>query len=92
MVFAFLGRWFRGRPTRHVIVYTRADCPLCDEAITVLEPFRQRGAFTLETRDVDASADWVREFGDWVPVVVIDGAVRFRGHVNEALLRRLLDH
>jgi hypothetical protein len=27
-----------------------------------------------------------------VPVVEFDGKIRFRGRVNEVLLRRLLDH
>jgi hypothetical protein len=45
----------------------------------------------METRDVEQSAEWVSEYGEWVPVVTIDGQVRFRGHVNEVLLRRMLD-
>jgi hypothetical protein len=27
-----------------------------------------------------------------VPVVEIDGRVRFRGRINEVLLRRIIDH
>ena len=91
----FLRRWFNRTPERRddwrIVVYTRAACPLCDEALAVLWRFQDRYGFSIETRDDDDSAEWIREFGEWVPVVVINGDVRFRGHVNEVLLRRLLD-
>ena len=64
---------------------------VCDEALAVLDRYQKLHGFTLETRDVDQSPELVCEFGNCVPVVVIDGVVRFRGHVNEVLLRRLLD-
>ncbi len=44
-----------------------------------------------ETKDVDESEQLVCEFGNCVPVVAINGKVRFRGQVNEVLLRRLLE-
>ena len=70
-----------------VILYTRAGCHLCDDAKSVL---RAHGLDPAEV-DVDAS-DGLRELhGSWVPVVEIDGRVRFRGRVDPILLRRLVD-
>jgi len=40
--------------------------------------------------DVDADADLRARFNECVPVVEIDGKIRFRGHVDQRLLRRLL--
>ena len=95
MAFEFLRQWFarspRQRPDLHILVYTRAACPLCHEAWELLHTYQQRYAFVLECKDVDDSADLLREFGQSVPVVTINGQVRFRGHVNEVLLRRLLE-
>ena len=95
MAFSFLGRWLARtpvpRPDLHFLLYTRAACPLCDEAREMLLRYQKQYGFDLETKDVDASADLVREFGECVPVVTIDGQVRFRGHINEVLLRRILD-
>jgi glutaredoxin len=95
MAFAFFWRWLIGakrrRPELRVIVYTRAACHLCDDALTVLQRYQQRYGFVLETVDVDESADLVRAYGDSVPVVTIDGQVRFRARVNEVLLARILD-
>jgi glutaredoxin len=69
-----------------VILYTRAGCHLCDEAREVLE------LEGLQPRlvDIDADADLRQRFNECVPVVEIDGKVRFRGRVDRVLLRRLL--
>jgi len=94
MAFAFLWRWLGRlppqRPDLRVLMYTRNGCCLCDEAWELLKQSQTRFGFTLEAKNVDDSADLVREFGACVPVVTINGRVRFRGRVNEVLLRRML--
>ena len=75
----------------HFLLYTRAACPLCDKALEMLLRYQKRFGFPLEIKDVDEAEDLVREFGACVPVVTIDGQVRFRGHINEVLLQRILD-
>ncbi len=44
-----------------------------------------------ESIDIDADPALVAKFNECVPVVEIDGKIRFRGRVNEVLLERLLD-
>jgi glutaredoxin len=73
-------------PQPAVTVYTRSGCHLCDEARQVL----QRYGLTPQLIDIDADPALREEYTDCVPVVAIDGQVRFRGKVNEVLLRRLL--
>ncbi|MBI3822674.1 MAG: glutaredoxin family protein [Planctomycetes bacterium] len=96
MALASFWNWLTRSPTQrpdlHFLLYTRAACPLCDEAWELLVRYQKRYGFVLETRDIDASADLVHEFGQCVPVVAINGKVRFRGHVNEVLLQRILIH
>jgi glutaredoxin len=72
----------------NVVLYTRAGCHLCDDAQALLE---EHG---LRPRAVDVDADpGLRErFNECVPVVEIDGKIRFRGRVDRVLLRRLLAH
>ena len=95
MAFAFLKRWLAGsrkaRTDLHVVLYTRRACPLCEEALEVLRRFQECYAFPIEIKDIDESADLVSAYGNCVPVVTINGKVRFRGHVNEVLLQRLLE-
>ena len=69
-----------------VILYTRSDCCLCDVALTVL----QRHGITPSIVDIDADPDLIKLYNTCVPVVMIDGKVRFKGQVNEMLLIRLL--
>jgi len=94
MAFAFLKAWFARKPRQRAdlafLLYTRAGCPLCDEAWDLLTRYQSQYGFTLETKDVDESAALVCDYGNCVPVVAVNGKVRFRGHVNEVLLQRIL--
>jgi glutaredoxin len=72
-----------------VLMYTRAGCHLCEQAWALLQDAQKRHCFHLQSVDVDSDPDLVAAHGDCVPVVVIDGKVRFRGRVNPVLLRRL---
>lgn len=69
-----------------VVVYTRPGCHLCDVACEVLE------TYGLQPKKVDINSDssLVERYGWVIPVVFIDGKERFRGRVDEVLLRRLL--
>ena len=73
---------------RNVVLYTRQGCCLCDEAEAVLA----RHGLRARLVDIDAAPELREQFTNCVPVVEIDGKVRFRGRVNEVLLKRLLEH
>jgi glutaredoxin len=73
-----------------VCLYTRQGCHLCEEAWDVLERSRRRFPFTLTLRDVDTDPELAARYGLEVPVVTVNGKVRFRGRVNSVLLARLL--
>jgi glutaredoxin len=76
-----------GRNLAHrVVLYTRRDCHLCDEAKRLLE---EQG-LVPECIDIDADPALGERFDACVPVVEIDGQIRFRGQVDPRLLRRLL--
>lgn len=79
-----------GRRFRNVTLYTRDGCHLCDDANEVLKAYRQWLPST-ETVDVDSDPQLVERFNTCVPVVAFDGKIRFRGRIDETLLRRLID-
>ncbi|RIK77525.1 MAG: NrdH-redoxin [Planctomycetota bacterium] len=71
---------------RQVVLYTRSGCHLCDDARDLLV----RHGLNPQSVDIDADPELRERYDFCVPVVVIDGVERFRGRVNEVLLRRLL--
>lgn len=70
-----------------VILYTRQGCHLCEDAHALLT----RHGLQPELVDIDADPELRERFTTCVPVVEIDGRIRFRGQVSEPLLRRLLE-
>lgn len=70
-----------------VVLYTRQGCHLCEDARELL----RRAGLEPELVDIDADPALRQQFTECVPVVEIDGQIRFRGRVNELLLRRLLN-
>jgi hypothetical protein len=56
----------------------------------VLKDAQQRFGFAIEEVDIDGDPELVARYNTEVPVVAVDGKVRFRGVVNPALLERLL--
>jgi len=71
---------------RRVVVYSRLGCHLCDEAIQLL----QANGLRPEEVDIDQDPELQARFTTCVPVVEIDGRIRFRGRVHPLLLQRLL--
>jgi glutaredoxin len=70
----------------NVVLYTRVGCHLCEQAKALL----LLHGLTPNEVDIDGHAELRDKFDDCVPVVEIDGKIRFRGRVDERLLRRLL--
>lgn len=69
---------------------TREQCHLCDDALMILQMF-QYALPAIEVVDIDNDPQLVRQFGQSVPVVEINGRVRFRGAVQPMLLKRMID-
>jgi glutaredoxin len=80
----------RGAKTASVVMYTRQGCHLCEDAWKVLDSAQKRFGFRLESMDVDGDPDLAAQYGTCVPVVLVNGKLRFRGVVSPVLLGRLL--
>lgn len=75
---------------RNLTVYTREDCPLCDDAVALLTKY-QRWLPHLTLVNIDTDPQLVEKYGTSIPVVACDGKVRFRGRIAPALLQRLIE-
>ncbi|MEY2725646.1 MAG: hypothetical protein RLZZ458_1513, partial [Planctomycetota bacterium] len=81
----------QGRPLfQSCRLLTRAGCHLCDDALETLLRF-QHALPSIEVVDIDGDPLLMRQFGESIPIVEIDGRVRFRGRVNWRLLQRIID-
>lgn len=67
-----------------VILYTRKDCPLCDEAKSSIRAAASlhRLPITLREVDIDDDPDLRARYTDDVPVIHVDGVEAFRHHVT----------
>jgi glutaredoxin len=79
-----------GRRFEKVVIYTKEECHLCHQAKDVLYA-HAKWLPEIEEVDITTSPDLLEKFREQIPVVEIDGRIRFRGQVNEVLLRRLID-
>ena len=70
----------------NVVLYTRDGCHLCEEAHKVLNDFGIRPTLV----DIDTDPNLRERFDTCVPVVEIDGRLRFRGKVEASLLKRII--
>ena len=74
-----------------VTVFTREQCCCCHNALDLLRSYQPRAGFGLEELDIDADPALRARFDTSVPVVAVDGKIRFKGVVNPTLFERLLD-
>lgn len=63
---------------------SRDDCHLCEEAEQVLDRIGE----PWERVDVDSSIELVRDYGDRVPVLLLDGREHGYWRIEEERLRR----
>jgi len=72
------------------VVYTRADCSLCDDFVTSLARQLEPSRLAYELRDVDADAESRRRFGLKIPVLTVDGSLICHGRYDALAVARLL--
>lgn len=73
-----------------MVVYSRADCHLCDEARAVVAAVCAEMGETWQEIDIDAEPALVERYGDYVPVVEVDGVQQGFWRIDAARLARRL--
>ncbi|WP_437200731.1 glutaredoxin family protein [Planctomicrobium sp. SH664] len=79
-----------GQRFHALVVYSRPDCHLCEEAVEILEHYRKWLPAVSEI-NIEEDDTLLRQFDLTVPVVEFDGVIRFQGRVDELLLKRLIE-
>jgi hypothetical protein len=77
-------------PDHSITLLTRPGCHLCEEAREVVARVAAELGVPWSERDITESAADLREYGEMIPVTLIDGVQHDFWRVNENRLRRAL--
>ena len=73
-----------------VTVFTRQDCHLCEVAVAEVARIAAAAGASWSAVDVDADPDDRAEYGDRVPVILVDGVEHGYYRVEPDRLRQAL--
>ena len=73
-----------------VEMYCKRSCDCCEKASNLLAKYAYDYDWAITCTDITDAAEKVKKYGEQIPIVFIDGKLRFKGKINEVLLRRLL--
>jgi glutaredoxin len=60
---------------RKVTVFSRTGCHLCEIAIDKINSIKDELNFDLEIKLIDADVELEKEFGEQIPVIMIDNKI-----------------
>ena len=73
-----------------VLVYSKPGCHLCDDACAVVARVAAELGVGWAEQDISADEELMRRWGEYVPVVIVDGEVHDWFRVREDRLRAAL--
>jgi glutaredoxin len=76
--------------SHHVTLMSRAGCTACEAARSEIDRICAELGVPWSEQDVDADPELRTEYGDRVPVILVDGAEHGFWTVDEQRLRRAL--
>jgi glutaredoxin len=75
-----------------VILYSRPDCHLCDEARAAILGIREQGMrFELQEIDIDSDDELLSRYLERIPVVTVEGEIVSELILDRDALRARLD-
>ena len=78
---------------RHVIIYSRPGCHLCDEAKAAIQNAGCSDRFSLDEVNIESDDELLRKYKYDIPVIAIDGTETFIHRVtSEDFRQAILNH
>jgi glutaredoxin len=74
------------RPAERITLLTTPECHLCEEARSALRRIQERTGEPWRERDISGDPELAYEYGDRVPVVLLDGREHGYWRVEEERL------
>ncbi|HET6816593.1 MAG TPA: glutaredoxin family protein [Mycobacteriales bacterium] len=76
--------------THRVVVLSRPGCHLCADACAVVARVAAAAGATWEEQDISGDAALTEQWGEYIPVVIVDDQVHTWFRVDEDRLRAAL--
>lgn len=76
---------------KKVTVYSRSGCHLCEVAIDLINSVKLENKFSLEIKLIDNNGELEKEYGEQVPVILIDGKVHDYWRVDLARFTKAIN-
>lgn len=76
--------------TKRVVVLSRPGCHLCADACVVVDRVATETGASWVEQDITGDAELTAKWGEFIPVVIIDGEVHTWFRVDEERLRTAL--
>ncbi len=73
-----------------VTLYFKPGCHLCEDARRVLEQVQKQKPFSLEEINIQQDPTLLAEYGEQIPVVLLNGTFFCEYEVDEVRLKQLL--
>ena len=73
-----------------VVVYTKPGCHLCEDACAAVARITDELGETWDVVDISADDSLMKQWGEYIPVILVDGRVHEWFRVNEDRLRAAL--
>jgi len=67
------GVWKRKSANPDVTLYTKPECPLCEEAKAYLDELHQSLPFNLIVTDIQSDPKLMERYGTRIPLVIVNG-------------------
>jgi glutaredoxin len=67
---------------RHITLYSKAGCHLCDEARVLLEDLAADHELVLDEVDIRRDPALFERYRYRIPVIVVDGVERLEGRIS----------
>ncbi|HEY4811090.1 MAG TPA: glutaredoxin family protein [Solirubrobacteraceae bacterium] len=77
--------------TATITVYSKPDCHLCADAMSILRRLQADLGFSLQELDITAEEALHRAYFERIPVIALEGEELCEYFVDEALVRERLE-
>ena len=74
----------------HIVLYTRPDCHLCEDALRWLNDLRGEFDLTIEEIDITTDDALFKKYFDKIPVLLIDNRVTLAAPIRQGDVRAAL--